>query len=118
MPSPNEDGRDSVASVTFDASDLAHWNTVDLGHAIEWRRVPVRKTATADGVSIEGDFRDVLPIDSLSPTDPRYWVPLSTVGITDKRLPIDVGKYPIIELTYRCTSAAAHPTWLWTYEGG
>ena len=118
MPSPDEDGRDSVASVTFDASDLAQWNTQDLGHATEWRQVPVRKKATAEGVTIEGDFRDVLPIDSLSPTDPRYWVPLSTVGITDKRLPIDVGKYPIIELTYRCTSAAAHPTWLWTYEGG
>ncbi len=80
--------------------------------------MPVRKIQMDEGIRLEGDFTNVINIDSLSPNDPRYWVPLSTLGSTDSRFPIDVNRFPIIEVTYRCTSEHAHPTWLWTYDGG
>lgn len=109
---------DGSEAVTFTGEDLAQWRTEDLRHTSEWRRVPVIKSQTERGVRLEGDFESVVSIDSLSENDPRYWVPLSTVGLSDSRLPVDTTRYPIIEVTYRCTSERAHPTWMWTYEGG
>ena len=109
---------DAVDAVVFDRSDLAKWRTEDLPHALEWRHLPVRKIHTDDGIKLEGDFTGVVNIDSLKVDDPRYWVPLTTFGLTDSRLPLDASRYPIIEVTYRCTSARAHPTWMWTYDGG
>ncbi len=118
LDAPDWAARDSVDSVVFTADDLSKWRTRDLAHAAEWKGIPVRKEIKEAGVLIEGDFREVVRIDSLSPNDPRYWVPLSTVGLDDDRFPIDATQYPIIEVTYRCASARAHPTWMWAYEGG
>ncbi len=108
----------SKRGITFTAEDLAGWKTEDFPNAIEWRQAPVRKKVTEEGVELEGDFRAVTNIDGLSENDPRYWVPLSTIGIDDDRLPINTKKYPIIEITYRCTSEMAHPTWMWSYNKG
>jgi hypothetical protein len=105
-------------AISFDRADLAKWRTEDLPHTLEWRRVSVRKIHTNEGIKLEGDFTGVVNIDSLKPDDPRYWVPLTTLGLTDTRFPVDVSRYPIIEVTYRCTSEQAHPTWMWTYDGG
>ena len=110
--------RDTLDSVEFSGEDLSRWRAVDVDHATEWRDVPVHKSRTEAGVRIEGDFSNVTRIDSLSENDPRYWVPLSTVDIRDDRFPIDATRYPIVEVTYRCTSQRAHPVWMWTYKGG
>jgi len=118
LPTPDPDARNKVDSFLFTTDDLSHWKTEDAEHSTEWKRVPGRKIQTEDGIKIEGNFNKVFAIDSLSEDDPRFWVPLTTLGLTDSRLPIDVNKYPIIEVTYRCTSPNAHPTWMWTYEGG
>lgn len=115
---PDAAARDSLDAVVFTAEDLAQWRLEDLPWATEWQEVPVRRLAAEQGVRIEGDFRDVAAIDSLSPTDPRYWAPLSSLGTGDDRFPVDASRYPIIEVTYRCTSPNAHPTWMWTYDGG
>ena len=115
-PDPAE--LDSTDSITFGPEDIEKWSTRDLENALEWQNVPVSKTSTDEGVHIEGHFQNVLNIDSLSPDDPRYWVALTTIGLEDGRFPIDATKYPVIEVTYRCTSEYAHPTWMWTYEGG
>lgn len=115
---PDRASRDAVEAIVFGPEDLAKWRAEDFPFAIECREVPVRKSATGDGVHIEGDFRNVLNIESLSKDDPRYWVALSTVGLQDPRLPIDTERYPIIEVTYRCTSEQAHPCWLWSYTQG
>ena len=115
-PDPSE--LDSMDSITFGPEDIEKWSTKDLDNALEWQNVPVSKTTTDEGVHIEGHFQNVLSIDSLSPDDPRYWVPLTTIGLDDSRFPIDATKYPVIEVTYRCTSEHAHPTWMWIYEGG
>ncbi len=109
---------DRVDSVDFDRADLAKWRTEDSAHSLEWRHLPVRKIHTDEGIKLEGDFTSVVNIDSLNADDPRYWVPLTTFGLTDGRFPVDATRYPIIEVTYRCTSEHAHPTWMWTYEGG
>jgi len=118
LPEPDRSLFESVEGVTFDAADLAKWRNIDVDHALEWRRVPVRKIQTDGAIRIEGDFRNVNTIDMLAPGDPRYWVSLTTLGMTDSRFPIDVTQYPVIEVTYRCASTNAHPTWMWTYDGG
>lgn len=105
-------------TLVFGIEDLARWANEDLDHTVEWRNVPARKIQTADGIKLEGHFQNVTSIDSLRSDDPRHWVPLTTIGLTDGRFPIDATRYPIIEVTYRCTSEHAHPTWMWTYEGG
>ncbi len=118
LPAPDPKLLKSAESITFGPADLLTWRTEDLGQSLEWRSAMVRKSPLADGVRLEGDFSNIVNIDNLTPTDPRYWVPLATFGVKDDRLPIDVAKYPIIEVTYRCTSENAHPVWMWTYPGG
>lgn len=110
--------RENGDCITFTREDLARWRAEDHPNAVEWREVPVRKSITDNGIEVEGDFRNVLNIEGLSENNPRYWVALSTVGLEDDRLPVDTEKYPIIEITYRCTSERAHPCWLWTYDTG
>lgn len=115
---PEEDGRDSLDGVVFSADDLADWKPVDLPEAIEWRSIPVRSASSDGGITIEGNFKGVRGIDILSSDTPRYWVALSTVGVDDERLPIDVTAYPIIEITYRRLTEKAQPVLMWTYPGG
>jgi hypothetical protein len=115
---PDTTAIESMDSVVFDRADLAKWRTEDSPQSLEWRHIPVRKIHTDEGIKLEGDFTGVVNIDSLNPNDPRYWVPLTTFGLTDTRFPVDAARFPIIEVTYRCTSERAHPTWMWTYEGG
>lgn len=118
LDAPDPSDFDALDSISFGVDDLAKWRTEDLPHTTEWRGIPGRKVLTEDGLRLEGDFRGVIGIEALSPNDPRYWVPLGSLGLTDGRLPIDANRYPVIEVTYRCTSPHAHPTWMWTYEGG
>jgi hypothetical protein len=101
LDAPDWAARDSVDSVVFTADDLSEWRTRDLAHAAEWKGIPLRKEIKEDSVLIEGDFREVVRIDSLSPNDPRYWVPLSTVGLDDDRFPIDATRYPIVDVGLR-----------------
>lgn len=115
---PDPQVRDRLEKIEFGPDDLLRWHTKDSPFATEWQQVPVTKKRTEEGVEIKADFRDVLSIDSLSPDDPRYWAPLSTMGLEDERFPVDACRYPIIEVTYRCTSERAHPIWMWTYDGG
>lgn len=105
-------------AVVLGSDDLLQWRTIDLETSSEWRGIPVRKKKTEQGVVLEGRFNDVRRIDTLSPEDPRYWVPLSSLGSKSGPFPIDLKEYPIVEITYRCTSENAHPTWMWTYPGG
>ncbi len=118
LPAPDAKILKPLDAISFGPADLVKWRTEDLSSSIEWRKAQARKSATSDGVRIEGDFTNIVNIDSLSPNDPRYWVPLTTLGLKDDRLPIDVARYPIIEVTYRCTSQNAHPVLMWTYPGG
>lgn len=118
LEAPDSEAAGKVDALVFGQDDLAHWSNDDLDHAIEWQNIPARKIQTGDGIKLEGHFQSVTSIDSLSENDPRHWVPLTTIGLTDGRFPVDTARFPIIEVTYRCTSEHAHPVWMWTYEGG
>lgn len=118
LKAPRPEQLEKLPSVTITGEDMNAWRTIDVDTASEWRGIPVRKTRTEEGVQISGRFEDVLRIDTLSPKDPRYWVPISSLGSRNGKFPVDLTKYPIAEVTYRCTSDNSHPTWMWVYEGG
>ena len=115
-PDPSLQGK--MKCISFDSDDFMRWTMRDRHAATEWHRIPVRRTRTNEGVKLEGIFNDVLRIDNLRPDDPRYWVPLGTLGWKNEKFPIDITKYPVVELTYRCISKNARPAWIWTYPGG
>jgi hypothetical protein len=105
-------------SVEFTVEDLAKWPTKDYDSDKEWQRIPVNRTVSEGAVRLVGQFNDVRQMDSLTPDDPSFWVPMSSLGWEDDRFPIDLDRYPMAEITYRCTSDNAQPMWLWTYPGG
>ncbi|MDX9972761.1 MAG: hypothetical protein RBU21_07220 [FCB group bacterium] len=115
---PNEAEREQAESIVFTSDDIAAWTTSDVASDLEWRDIPAQRTRTPDGVRLLGRFDDVRRIDSLSSDDPSFWVPLGTLGWNDPRFPIDLNRYPIVEITYRCTSENARPAWVWRYPGG
>jgi len=115
---PDANERDHLDCIEFTAEDIAHWPARDLETDREWKKTPVHRARTDEGVRLVGRFEDVRRIDTLSADDPGFWVPLGTLGWTDSRMPVDVQRYPICELTYRCTSDNALPVCAWTYSGG
>ncbi len=115
---PDPTLRESLACVEFSADDMAQWSLRDDETEREWQHIPVSVERSKEGVRLKGGFEEVRRIDNLDKDDPSFWVPLSTLGWSDPRFPIDVARYSIIEITYRCHSAKARPAWQWHYDGG
>ncbi|MDZ4861310.1 MAG: hypothetical protein SGI88_20245 [Candidatus Hydrogenedentes bacterium] len=118
LDAPNAAIRDSLDHIEFSADDLAQWPTKDFENEKEWKRIPVMRARTEEGVKLTGRFEEVRRMDSIPRDDPSFWVSLSTIDWKDDRFPIDVQRFPIAEITYRCTSENAHPFWVWKYPGG
>jgi len=118
LPAPDEAKRDQTEHVAFGVEDLAHWTTNDLPAFTEWLRIPVSRSRADHAVELKGKFEDVRRIDHLPSDTPAYWVPLGTVGTRDARLPLDLNRFPILEITYRCTSQNARLACVWAYPGG
>jgi hypothetical protein len=118
LESPDVQASAKAKKIVFNADDLAQWHTKDIECEREWKGLPVHRTRREESVRILGRFEDVRRIDNLSVEDARFWVPLSTLGVEDSRLPIDLRTYPVAEITYRCTSDNARPAWVLCYEGG
>lgn len=118
LHAPDPEATQSLASVVFTADDIARWSFQDLASDPEWQHVPVTSRRTEHGLRLEGRFSDVRQIDNLAADDPSFWVAAGTLNWRDDRLPIDLDRYPIAELTYRCTSSNARPAWVFTYAGG
>lgn len=118
LHAPDPNARHQVEHVYFSADDLMHWELTDRKSEKEWQQIPVRRERTAEGVRIEGNFAGVRRIDNVGEDDPSFWVALGTVNIEDGRFPIDVNRFPILEIAYRCTSAHAQPAVVWSYDGG
>ncbi len=118
LKEPDPALRETLDAIVFTAKDISEWALKDLAHEPEWQHTPATFRRTEHGVRLEGHFNEIHQIDNLSADDPSFWVPLSTLGKDDPRLPIDTLRYPIVEITYRCTSPNAHPAWIWTYPGG
>lgn len=118
VAAPDPTAADAMDHLLFTAEDLVKWTLRDLESDREWKVVPGRCARSGEAVRLEGRFEEVRRIDNLSPDDPSFWVPLGTLDTSDPRFPIDIARYPIVEITYRCTSSHARPAWLWTYAGG
>ncbi len=109
---------DTLEQVQFTADDLMQWSTQDEETEKEWLHTPVWVERTPEGMLLQGQFEDVRRIDNIDKNDPSFWVPLSSMQWQDERFPVDVLKYPILEVTYRCRTPMARPAWLWHYPGG
>lgn len=118
LPAPDAAKREDLDAVVVSANDLIQWATKDLPSTREWEGVPVQRSRTESGVSLTGQFKDVRRIDTIAAGQPCFWVPLSSLGWSGASFPVDVERYPIVEITYRCTSDNAHPACTWTYPGG
>lgn len=105
-------------AVEFTAADFAKWHTRDVEWDREWQNIPVTREVSEDSVVLAGRFNDVRAIDNLAQDDPSVWVPLSTIGVADARLPVNLLEYPMLEVCYRCNSENAFPHLLWLYPGG
>lgn len=118
LPAPDPRERDRLDYIEFGAEDLKDWRLVDDEADREWQTIPARCEQQGNSVVLSGFFEDIRRIDVLDPSDPSFWVPLSSKRTNDPRFPIDASRFPIIEITYRCTTEHAHPAWQWTYPGG
>lgn len=115
---PDAAESESVDSIVFSQEDIYGWSTADIPSDLEWRDVPAQKARAEEGVRLTGRFDDIRRIDNLSIDDPSFWAPLGTLGWDDPRFPVDIERFPIVEITYRCTSENARPAWVWRYPGG
>jgi len=118
LEAPDSTVGEDQSGICFTADELANWNLRDQPFDPEWQHIPVTRKRIDTGIRIEGHFKDVRRIDNLTADDPSFWIALTSAGVDDDRFPIDTGSYPILEVTYRCTSANAHPVIVWSYPGG
>ena len=118
LSAPDPAVRDQLDHITFTADALATWQLLDDSEDREWQHIPAKKERTPEGVLLQGNFEDMRRIENLGENDPSFWVSLTSRESGDGRFPVDVGRYPIIEITYRCRTAKARPAWVWHYPGG
>jgi len=118
LEAPDISKRDDVDYVEFTAEDILHWATVDMAESNEWRKVRVSRSRIDDAVQLSGNFTDIHRMNFISPNKPEYWAPLGTRDIQTEQLPIDLNKFPIMEVEYRCTTQDAYPAILWAYKNG
>lgn len=118
LEKPDPEGREAAEYIEFSAADLAQWALVDDEADREWQAIPAEKKAGEDCVQLIGHFEGVRPIDNLPSSDPSFWVSLSSRRSKDTRFPVDLNRFPVAEITYRCTSVSARPAWTLGYAGG
>jgi hypothetical protein len=109
---------DPVDAVTFGVPELAQWNTRDLPSDLEWQGIPAQRVRSEECVRLSGRFDDQRRIDNIPVDRAGFWVSLSSLGWRDERFPVDLEKFPVLEVTYRCASDNAAPRLVWTYPGG
>ena len=117
LDAPDPGIRDELDAVVFTAEDLMQWDTEEQEVQREWEHIPVRRTLSGKAVRLEGQFEGIRRLDIAS-DELRFWVSLGTSSKEDARFPVDVRRYPIVEVTYRCPDDQAKPSWLWSYPGG
>mgnify|MGYP003653876886 CR=1 FL=1 len=118
LDAPDLEIRDDLDYIEFTAEEIAGWNLIDDDADREWQVIPAEKKKSEAGVCLTGHFEGVRQIDNLTEDEPCFWVALSSRRIDDGRLPIDLNRYPMAEITYRCESLTARPSWVLGYDGG
>jgi len=115
---PDPKQRESLDHIHFSADDIARWVCKDDPATREWMGIPAESVHKGEHVTLRGRFNEVRRIDNIRDHSPTFWVPLSSRGVEDGRFPVDMQRYPIIEITYRSPSKKAMPAWCWEYPGG
>lgn len=118
LGAPDPALRETMECVEFSGDDLVQWPLNDLESEREWQHIPVVIDRTPDGVLLRGYFEDVRRIDYLDRDDPSFWVAMTSRQWNDHRFPIDLSRYPIAEITYRCRTPKVRPAWVMEYSGG
>jgi hypothetical protein len=118
LETPDPARSDALPGVVFTPDDISQWHLRDLASDLEWQHIPANFQRTPTGVRLEGRFNEVHQIGNIPVDDPSFWVALSSLECDDDRFPIDVAKYPVAEITYRCVTPNALPAWQWVYPGG
>src|SRR5690606_10716228 len=118
LDQPDPEMRDKLEYVEFTAEDFKAWNLSDHDADPEWQVITADREVIEEGVCLTGHFKGVRQIDNLSQEEPCFWVALSSRRWEDSRLPLDLSRYPIAEITYRCRSITARPSWVLGYDGG
>lgn len=113
-----DNARGSVEAIVFGPAELAQWAAKDLCPDKAWSSIPASRIRREDCVRLMGRFEDVRRIDILPADHPGFWAPLTSLGAKDDRFPIDLRKFPIFEITYRCASDTAFPEVVWGYAAG
>ena len=114
---PAQSEAQKAPAIVFTPEDIAKWVITDTPAEKEWVNTPARIKSEDDTLTLSGNFEQVRRIDSLERDDPSFWVPL-TSSKSDTRFPIDLSRYPIVEITYRCITPWARPAWMFNYAGG
>ena len=115
---PEPGAREQVEGVYLNAADLGTWGTRDVASAKQWQKIPTSKAMHDGFVTLNGRFQEVKLIEKVPIDQPGFWVPLSSLNKTDARFPIDLERYPIVEIAYRCSSDNARPEAALNYPGG
>ncbi len=109
---------EGLDAIYFGPEDLERWMVADTPAEKEWMHIPAKVRREGEIVTFSGRFEMVRRIDNIGRDDPSFWVPLTSAGGNDSRFPIDMERYPIVEITYRCQTPWARPAWMFNYEGG
>ena len=115
---PDPTVRDELDHIEFAPRDMVEWDMVDDEEDREWQSVPGFTEGTDEGVLLRGHFENVRRIENVAKNDPSFWIALSSRKRDDGRFPIDLKRYPIVEVSYRCHTPNAHPAWVGAYPGG
>lgn len=107
-------------AIEIPARDIAQWPADDDGRDPEWRHIPAECVETEEGAALlRGNFERVRQIDATGPNDPSFWVPLTCME-SDSRcvFPLELSRYSVVEITYRCLTPHCRPAWQFYYPGG
>ncbi len=118
LTAPDPDAWKKVDGIEFTAKELAQWTLLDDEKEREWQHIPATIDERQDALVLHGHFEDVRRIDNVDRENPSFWVALSSRKWKDTRFPIDTHRFPIAEITYRCTTNWARPAWQFQYKGG
>lgn len=118
LEAPSIEDRDRLDYIEFGPHELRQWTTIDAESDKEWQSIAARAIATEEGVLLRGEFEDLRRLDLLPKDDPSLWVPLGSRRYRDERLPVDLGRFPVVEVTYRCITEGAIPACVYAYPGG
>lgn len=118
LEAPSMEEREYLDHIEFGANELRQWTTIDSESDKEWQSIAARAIPTEEGVLLRGEFEDLRCLDLLPSDDPSLWVPLGSRRFRDGRLPVDLGRFPVVEVTYRCRTEGAIPACVYSYPGG